>query len=253
MIKIRCVCTLLLFLLVALILGGSAYVDAENRASADEVERDVVGGIMARRLEIASPGDIAKAQALGMEFVGKITDVHIIDELVALGYISTNAGRKPHKIVRFFAANTYADDATRTSFDANVGSAICVSVMHNYYGIYLDDYENYVLPSSLQIKTTFSISYANGWMHEMNDNMIVDGSVYSIYDVQCALQNAVGYEIGRKKLQTLYLDHTTIFDETLKLFASYRVLDWSAKVGAVEIARGLVWQPNGFVLQIASY
>lgn len=188
---------------------------------------------------------------------GEITDVNTIQALVYAGIVECGEnGALPTKVVV-----TQVVDNSVVSPVADVAPAnapitpISISKYDYYDGQYFDEYDRYQVDGPSQFSTTYSRTSTANWNTSMTTGVEVSGKVYSVAEVKGAISSSTGYTIGSS--YTKSSSYTVNIPENkywiIKVWTSYRVFSYTAKVGTVEIASGKSWYPNGLVILHTEY
>lgn len=126
----------------------------------------------------------------------------------------------------------------------------------NYYdGQYFNEYDRYEIDGPSHFIERYSRSTTANWNTSMTGSVSVGGTVYGVADVKAAVASSMGYGIG-----TTYTKEST-YDVNIpagkywviKVWSSYRVFTYTAKVGSVTLATGKSWYPNGLIIRHVEY
>ncbi len=84
----------------------------------------------------------------------------------------------------------------------------------------------------------------------MTGSVTVGETVYEIADVKASMSSSMGYTIGNSytKSSSYEINIPKNKTWTIKVWTSYRVFSYTAKVGSTTIASGKAWYPNGLVI-----
>ena len=199
--------------------------------------------------------EIAAAEANGLTIIEKITDPIVIQQMVhnGLAEIDENGGL-PTSITTYRTRET-TDDGEKSGTDSARAAGITVTKTNYYDGRYFDDYDRYVVDGPAQFSTTYTKRGTYNWNTSMSSDVTVGGKVYKVADVKAAVSSKVGYTFGyeEEQSQTYTANIPSGKYWVIKVYVSYLVHEYTAKVGTVTLATGKTWKPNGLVITKAEY
>jgi len=172
---------------------------------------------------------------------GTITDASIIQSLVNDGAVGCDPnGNIPTKIVvTQIIDNTSFDPIFVDTRSTQPKSPISISKTNYYDGRYFEEYDRYVI----------------GWNSDMSASVEVSGNLYSVAEVKASVSSSMGYTIGTSYTSTSQYKVNIPANKKweIKVWTSYRVFTYTAKVGSVKLATGKSWYPNGLVILHTEY
>ena len=89
----------------------------------------------------------------------------------------------------------------------------------------------------------------------MSASVEVSGNLYSVAEVKASVSSSMGYTIGTSYTSTSQYKVNIPANKKweIKVWTSYRVFTYTAKVGSVKLATGKSWYPNGLVILHTEY
>ena len=89
----------------------------------------------------------------------------------------------------------------------------------------------------------------------MSGSITVGGKVYKVADVKAAVEGTVGYTMGSTKTSTDSYKINIPAGKywVIKVWTSFLVYQYDAKVGATTISTGYTWKPNGLIIRHTEY
>lgn len=199
--------------------------------------------------------EIAAAAADGLTIIEKITDPIMIQQMVRDGLAETDDnGSFPTSIITYRTRET-ADDGEKNWTDSSRAAGITVTKTNYYDGRYFDDYDRYVVDGPAQFSTTYTKKGTYNWNTSMSSDVSIGGKVYKVADVKAAVSSNVGYTFGyeEEQSQTYTANIPSGKYWVIKVYVSYLVYEYTAKVGTETLATGKTWKPNGLVITKAEY
>lgn len=184
------------------------------------------------------------------EISGEITSISAIQALVNLGLIEKNTdGTLPKRVIVTQLLLTDSEEDNGDKFQGNRGT-ITVTKSNYYDGQYFNEYDRYVIPGPSSFTQTYSRTSTANWNTSMTGSVTIEGNVYGIADVKAAVSTSMGYTIGSSYTSTSSYQISVPENKTwtIKVWTSYRVFTYTAKVGTTIIATGKSWYPNGLVI-----
>ncbi len=199
--------------------------------------------------------EIAAAAADGLTIIEKITNPIVIQQMIRDGLAEVDEnGNLPTSIVTYRTRKTDGDIESNVP---NVSRATGITVTKtNYYdGQYFDDYDRYVIDGPAQFETSYRKTGKYNWNTSMTSNMSVGGKVYKVADVKAAVSSTVGYSFDYEEEQSQKYTGNVPDGKywVIKVYVSYLVYEYTAKVGTTTLATGKTWKPNGLVITKTEY
>lgn len=196
-----------------------------------------------------------EAEKNGLIILEKITDPVIIKRMVDSGEAEVGRnGELPEKIMTYFAPDD-TNEVSPSLEEARASSGITISKTKYYDGRYFDDYERYVIDGPAEYTKTYSRTDYCDWNTSISGSVSVGGKVYKVADVKAAVEGSVGYKMGRSKTSTdsykVKIPANKYWE--IKVWTSFLVYEYTAKVGNTKIATGRTWKPNGLVIRHTEY
>lgn len=183
---------------------------------------------------------------------GTITDASKIRTLVNGGVVECDSdGGIPTKIVvTQIIDNTSLEGTPDSMYSTQSNSSISITKKDYYDGQYFEEYDRYVIDGPSEFTETYSRTSTVGWNATLSASTEVGGKVYNLADVKAAVSTSMGYSIGESltKTSTYKVNIPAKKLWEIKVWTSYRVFTYTAKVGSVQIATGKSWYPNGLVI-----
>lgn len=201
--------------------------------------------------------ETAFASVNGMEVLDVITDPAAIQKMVDDGLAEVDEkGNLPTRVTTYFAPDVTAEK-TLSEPPANLlrATPISVSKTRYYDGRYFDDYDRYKIDGKASFEVTYSKKGSSNWNASMSGNVTVGGTVYGVADLKASVSSSVGYSFGVEETKTQKYS-VSIPDKKyweIKVYVSYLVYEYTAKVGTQTISIGKTWKPNGLVIEKAEY
>lgn len=260
----RKLATLILSLSLVLSLGGEAFASSSTQiAPTEKVNLSETAPVQTAppaaynpvsSLLNVSPAEVNDAQAKGLEIVEKITDSAIIQSMVNAGMAETDNGKLPTSITTY----VFKDNNTtlaETNKISPMATGISVTKTKYYDGQYFDDYDRYKIDGPSNFSTSYSKTGTRNWNTSATGSVEVGGKVYGVADVKASVSGTVGYSFGdsETKTQTYTVNIPDKKYWVIKVWVSYLVYEYTAKVGSTTIATGKTWRPNGLVIQKTEY
>lgn len=188
---------------------------------------------------------------------GTITDANIIQSLVNDGTVECDPnGNIPTKIVvTQIMDNTPVDPISDGTRSTQPKSPISISKTDYYDGRYFEEYDRYVISGPAEFTQTYSRTSTANWNSDMSASVEVSGNLYSVAEVKAAVSSSMGYTIGTSYTKTSNYKVNIPANKKweIKVWTSYRVFTYTAKVGSVKLATGKSWYPNGLVILHSEY
>lgn len=188
---------------------------------------------------------------------GTITDVNTIQTLINNGTVECDPnGNIPTKIVVTQIIDKASIDATSDiARSTQPKSPVSISKTDYYDGRYFEEYDRYVIDGPSEFTETYSRTSTASWNSDMTANVEVSGNVYSVAEVKAAVSSSMGYTVGTSYTKTSNYKVNIPAKKywEIKVWTSYRVFTYTAKVGSVKIASGKSWYPNGLVILHSEY
>ena len=208
-------------------------------------------------IELTSQNDVLSAPSTNSVITGTITDSSKIQALVNAGIVEYDSeGNIPSKIVvtQIIDDTSLQPDADVSPFNAPV-TPISITKSDYYDGRYMDEYDRYVIDGPSEFTETYSRTSTASWNTNMTASIEVSGKIYSVAEVKGAVSSSMGYTIGESYTKTSNYKVNIPANKywVIKIWTSYRVFTYSAKVGTFEIATGKSWYPNGLVILHTEY
>ena len=184
------------------------------------------------------------------EISGEITDTSAIQTLANLGVVEKDTdGTLPKRVVVTQILFTDPEAYSDKEYQEHRGT-ITVTKSNYYDGQYFDEYDRYVIPGPSSFTQTYSRTSTANWTTNMTGSVTIGGNVYGIADVKAAVSSSMGYTIGSSYTSTSSYQISVPKNKiwTIKVWTSYRVFTYTAKVDSTIIASGKSWYPNGLVI-----
>lgn len=193
-----------------------------------------------------------------LEITGTITDADKIQVLVNDGLVERDAeGNNPTKIVvHQIIENSIPDESVLSQIAPDfvspnsLYSLISVTRSDFYDGQYFDDYDRYVIDGPSDFTQEYTREDTANWNCTMSGSASV-----GVDDVKAAVSSSMGYSIGTKYTRTSKYNIKIPANKvwTVKVWTSFRVFTYTAKVGSLQVATGKCWYPNGLVILHTEY
>ncbi len=141
-------------------------------------------------------------------------------------------------ILSIFVAGAAAENINKND--------IFVSIKGSYEASYTDVYDRYVFCTSTQFSETYSMCGTANWNTNMPNSIVVGETVYTITDVQKAIEKKMGYAIGEaiEEHEKVKVDIPEGKTLEIKIRNKYVVYEYVAKVGDAMLATGEFWYPT---------
>ena len=127
---------------------------------------------------------------------------------------------------------------------------ISITKSNFFDGRYFEEYDRYMIDGPSEFTETYSRTSTANWNSDMTSSVEVSGKIYSVAEVKGAVSKSMEYTIGESYTKTS--NYKVNIPENkywvIKVWTSYRVFTYTAKVGTVQIATGKSWYPNGLVI-----
>ena len=205
----------------------------------------------------APQNDTSSAAPNRTVITGTITDVSTIQSLVNDGTVECDQnGNIPTKIVvTQIIDNPSFDPPSVDTRSTQPKSPISISKTDYYDGRYLEEYDRYEIDGPSEFTKTYSRTSTASWNSDMSASVEVSGNLYSVAEVKAAVSSSMGYTIGTSYTSTSQYKVNIPANKKweIKVWTSYRVFTYTAKVGSVKIATGKSWYPNGLVILHTEY
>ena len=205
----------------------------------------------------APQNDTSSAAPNRTVITGTITDVSTIQSLVNDGTVECDQnGNIPTKIVvTQIIDNTSFDPPSVDTRSTQPKSPISISKTDYYDGRYFEEYDRYEIDGPSEFTKTYSRTSTASWNSDMSASVEVSGNLYSVAEVKAAVSSSMGYTIGTSYTSTSQYKVNIPANKKweIKVWTSYRVFTYTAKVGSVKIATGKYWYPNGLVILHTEY
>lgn len=196
------------------------------------------------------------ARENGMEIIDFITDPLVIQEMVDSGMAETKEGKLPLSITTYLALDDASDSVmTDNTQPSSRKAAISVSKGQYYNGQYFDDYDRDVIDGAARYTTTYEKSGTRSWNTSATGSVKVGVDLFSLADIEKSVSSSMGYSFGRSEKHTKEFQVHVPANKTweIKVWVSYLVHTYTAKVGSTEIASGRAWRPNGLIIKKTEY
>ena len=183
-----------------------------------------------------------------------ITDANVIKNMVGDGIVEIGEeGTYPNKVVidQIIPEKDYLNSATQQS----TSRGISISKYDYYDGRYFDEYDRYVVDGPSEFTQTYSRTSTASWNSSMSGSMNVGGTIYGIAEVKAAVSSSMGYTIGSSYTKSSSYKVNVPANKywNIKIWTSYRVFSYTAKVGSTTLSTGKAWYPNGLVILHTEY
>lgn len=248
-----------LALALVLVLSTGAQVfasssDSDNSASLYDAPTPFNNGPSKRLLNVTEE-ELNAAKADGLEIIEKITDPAVIQQMVNAGEIETKNGKLPTSVTTYFARDKESDLFELNQNNALSKAGISVTKTNYYDGQYFDDYDRYEVDGPANFSTTYSKTGTRSWNTSITGSVKVGADLYSVAEVEASVSTSVGYSfnVSETKSQTYTVNIPAKKYWEIKVWVSYLVYEYTAKVGSVTIATGKTWRPNGLIIKKTEY
>lgn len=205
----------------------------------------------------APQNDASSAAPDRTVITGTITDASTIQSLVNDGTVECDQnGNIPTKIVvTQIIDNTSFDPTSVDTRSTQPKSPISISKTDYYDGRYFEEYDRYEIDGPSEFTKTYSRTSTASWNSDMSASVEVSGNLYSVAEVKAAVSSSMGYTIGTSYTSTSQYKVNIPANKKweIKVWTSYRVFTYTAKVGSFKIATGKSWYPNGLVILHTEY
>lgn len=206
-----------------------------------------------------SPQDrTSLAPSDSIEITGTITDAAKIQALVNDGLVECDAeGNNPTKIVvHQIVDNSVLDESVMSQIASDfvspnsLYSIISVTRSDFYDGQYFDDYDRYVVDGPCDFTEEYERKDTANWNCTLSANASVGEK-----DVKAAVSSSMGYSIGTSYTRTSKYAIKIPANKKweIKIWTSFRVFTYTAKVGSLQVATGKCWYPNGLIILHTEY
>lgn len=196
------------------------------------------------------------ARENGLEIIDFITDPLVIQEMVDSGMAETKEGKLPLSITTYLALDEASDSVmTDNTQPSSRKAAISVSKGQYYDGQYFDDYDRDVVEGAARYTTTYEKSGTRSWNTSVTGSVKVGADLFSLADIEKSVSSSMGYTFGESEKKTKEFQVNIPANKTweIKVWVSYLVHTYTAKVGSIEIASGRAWRPNGLIIKKTEY
>jgi len=198
--------------------------------------------------------DIQEAAEQGFEILAKIDDPDVLQDLVDSGDIEYGEnGTLPDYVMLY---KTIEEERSPSSTIMPTATSTISITKSNYYdGQYFEDYDRFVIDGPSSFTQSYSRTDTASWNGSMTGSVSVGGTVYTVANVQAAVSTSMGYTIGKSytKTSTYSVNIPSGKYWTIKVWTSYRVFSYTAKVGTTTLGTGKSWYPNGLVILHTQY
>lgn len=257
--------TFVLSLSMVISLGGQAFASNNSQeAAADEITSSTAtkdqtvapaayGPVYS--LSAISPTENKDAKTQESNIVSQITDPAAIQALVDSGQVEADNGKLPDSITTYVFKDSTSTDIASPKTNSTLATGISVTKTDYYDGRYFDDYDRYQIDGPADFSTSYSKTGTYNWNTSLTGSVEVGGKVYGVVDVKAAVSSTVGYSFGGSdtKTQTYSVKIPDKKYWVIKVWVSYLVYEYTAKVGSVTITTGKTWKPNGLVIEKTEY
>lgn len=200
--------------------------------------------------------EIKRARDLGLEIVSKITDPAQIQALVDAGEVELSyKGELPVSVITYKTIDNRVPGSYIQDQVSLASSGISIEKYDWYDGRYFEEYDRYVIDGPSTFTQTYSRTSTTGWNHSMSGSVTVGGKVYGVAEVKAVLESSAGYAIGSSVTKTSVYQVNIPSGKywEIKVWTSYRVFSFKAKVGSITLTTGKSWYPNGLVIRHTEY
>lgn len=183
---------------------------------------------------------------------GTISDADKIQALINEGIVECGLnGELPTKVVvTQIIDNTALNEKTVVPQATAPTTPISITKSDFFDGRYFEEYDRYMIDGPSEFTETYSRTSTANWNSDMTSSVEVSGKIYSVAEVKGAVSKSMEYTIGESYTKTA--NYKVNIPENkywvIKVWTSYRVFTYTAKVGTVQIATGKSWYPNGLVI-----
>ncbi len=134
-------------------------------------------------------------------------------------------------------------------------AGISISKTKYYDGKYFDVYDRYVVDGPSKFNTTYSKKSTANWNTSMGSSVTVGADIFTVANVKAAVSNSMGFSIGVEytKSSSYSINIPAKKYWEIKVWNSFLVYDYNAKVGNKQIASGKCWYPNGLIIVKTEY
>ena len=204
--------------------------------------------------EQPTPQEIAYAEQMGLEIIGKITDPLTIQQLVDSGEEQLGPNGELPKAIITYKTKT-PDLLPPESSTQSASSGIVIVKEHGADVWHSEEYDEYDIQGPCNYTTTYTKTSSVNWNTSFTGSVSVGGTVYGIADIEAALELSIGYDLDEEitKSATYSVNIPDGEKWIIRVWINYRRYDWTAKVGSVEIADGQVTYPNGLIIRHTEY
>lgn len=242
------------FVLVAVIACGSITVCTAEVSVDALAPEEYHSSVKRNMLDQVTPEEMLEARVNGLEIVNKITDLDTIQQMAREGQISVDKnGNLPAGIITYFAPEQ--KDAFSDLSVAARTSSISVNTTRYFDGRYFDDYDRYRVDGEGSFEVTYEKTGSSGWNTSMSGEISASGEVYDVAELKAAVSSKIGHTFGKEETKRQKYSGTIPANKycEIKVWASYLVHEYTAKVGNITLGTGKTWKPNGLVIEKAMY
>lgn len=245
-------------LALVMLLGTTAYA-AEPLGEASKIDTPIPAALSSSSTDNVTPEEYQEAAQNGLIILEKITDQQKIQQLVDDGEVELSRnGELPLSVFTYLAPDESEHDLSAGSDQPSAAaytSGITVTKTRYYDGQYFDDYERYEIDGPAEYTKTYSRTDTRSWNASLSGSITVGGKVYKVADVKAAVEGTVGYTMGSTKTSTDSYKINIPAGKywVIKVWTSFLVYQYDAKVGATTISTGYTWKPNGLIIRHTEY
>lgn len=89
----------------------------------------------------------------------------------------------------------------------------------------------------------------------MSGEVSAGGEIYGVAELKAAVSSEVGYTFGKEETKSQKYNVTIPANKycEIKVWVSYLVHEYTAKVSNITLGTGKTWRPNGLVIEKAIY
>lgn len=244
-----------LSLMLMLSITSTAF--ATDKEGSDNAPRRDPFFDLIENIAVVSQSNAFSADTGKTVITGTITDANIIQSLVNDGTVECDPnGNIPTKIVvTQIIDNASFDSPSIDTRSTQPKSPISISKTDYYDGRYFEEYDRYLINGPAEFTKTYSRTSTASWTSNMSASVEVSGNLYSVAEVKAAVSGSMGYTIGTSYTSTSQYKVNIPANKKweIKVWTSYRVFTYTAKVGSDELTTGEAWYPNGLVILHTEY